>query len=254
MSRYSLVDFNKILEDGIINQISDETVTIINMLAAQVGAPEYIKTPQFKTKSNIGCSNNTNISGRRRKKVQEINDDDWEAMRSFQTTEFEKKEGVEYNLFMIRKYLNMVTTGTVSKLKDDIMEEINTVISTKTESDLNYLCNEIFTIISCNILYSDTYAKLYKDLITDINKFNEILFTNFDRFEDHFNNIEYYDPEVDYNKFCENNKKNEALRSLTTFYVNLMKEGIIDKMEIASIILHLFAILDKMITDQKKMN
>ena len=46
--RYSLEDFQQILETAPLEPLSDSTIEIINLLATQVGAPEYIKTPLFK--------------------------------------------------------------------------------------------------------------------------------------------------------------------------------------------------------------
>ncbi len=252
---YSLADFNAILKNCVISELPEETINIINALSAQVGAPEYIKTPQFRNKV-IGSSNSnsTNNGIRRRKKNFEVHDDEWESIRTFQTTELKKKEGIECNLFTVRKYLNMITFNTYDKLKGEILTEINVVKSTKTLNDLQYLCTEIFYIISGNILYSDIYAKLYKDLIQDFDIFKEILMENFSTLEERFNNVEYYEPEEDYDKFCENNKKNEKLRAICTFYVNLMKEEIIDKLLIKQTILQLFNILNNMISDGTKKN
>ena len=112
----------------------------------------------------------------------------------------------------------------------------------------------LFNIVSSNILYSDIYAKLYNDLIAKFSIFKEILMENFIKLEDKFNNIEYIDPGKDYDKFCENNKKNELLRSICVFYVNLMKEGTIGTAAIANIILNLFTILNKIIVTNTKKN
>ena len=65
MSRYNLLDFNNILETTELWPLSDETISIINSLVSQVGAPEYVKTPQFKNK-NINININQGI--RRQKK------------------------------------------------------------------------------------------------------------------------------------------------------------------------------------------
>jgi len=250
MIRYSLDDFNNLLDNGVIDELPEETINMINALAAQVGAPEYIKTPQFRNK--IISSGNNVI--RRKKKNYEVNDEEWESIRSFQTTEIKKGEGIEGNLFTVRKYLNMITLNTYDKLKEQILTEINLVKSTKTLNDLQFLCTKIFNIVSNNILYSDIYAKLYKDFIQEFDIFKEILMENFNTFEDSFNTIEYYDPEKDYDKFCENNKKNEGLRAVCTFYVNLMKEDIIDMHLIIKAVLKLFDILHDMISIGTKKN
>ena len=73
----------------------------------------------------------------------------------------------------------MITINTYGKLKESIIKEINTINLEKTQNDLLYLCDQIFDIVSSNILYSDIYAKLYKDLINEFSIFNDILIKNF---------------------------------------------------------------------------
>uniref|UniRef100_A0A6C0AZR1 MIF4G domain-containing protein n=1 Tax=viral metagenome TaxID=1070528 RepID=A0A6C0AZR1_9ZZZZ len=248
MTRYTIDDFNKVLEEGLINDLPDETIKIINILANQVGSPEYIKTPQFKNK----IQQQSNI--RRRKKNLDFNDESWDTIRTFKTTEFEKKEGIDKKIQLIRKYFNMITYNTYSKLKDTILTEINTINQTDTQENFIIIINEIFKIASMNILYSDIYAKLYKELINNNSYFKDILLENLKNFEDTFNTINFCDPEKDYNKFCENNKNNEARRALCSFYINLMKEEIIEKNIISNCILNLFKRLDNYISDKNKIN
>jgi len=54
-----------------------------------------------------------------------------------------------------------------------------------------------------------------------------------------FDNIEYIEPNVDYNKFCKINKDNEKRKSLSAFFVNLMKNNIISKNKIIDILRNL---------------
>ena len=257
MARFSLNYFTDLIENGMVNNLPEETINIINLLASQVGAPEYIKTPQFKQRNGQHVqrgSIDTSGSIRRRKKHLEVDDTEWESIRTFQATELKKKDGIDANLQTIRGFLNMFTQNTYDTLKSNIIDEINIVNTTKTPNDLSYLCNELFNIVCSNILYSDVYAKLYKDLINDNSIFNDILMTNFKKLEEKFNTIEYCEPEENYDKFCENNKKNETLRSMCTFYVNLMKEKIIDIDVMSKIISNLFKTLDIMISDGAKKN
>ena len=58
---------------------------------------------------------------------------------------------------------------------------------------------------------------------------------NLTRFTDLFNNIEYVEPNENYDKFCEINKINEKRKSLASFYLNLMLNGIISKSQIITI-------------------
>jgi hypothetical protein len=248
--RYSLEDFHKILETAQLEQLSDSTIEIINMLATHVGAPEYIKTPQFKAKVLQTAGN----SVRRKKKIMDVNDDDWETIRTFQTTEFQKKEGLEINVHKIRKFLNMLTEKTYDKLSIAIIEELRVVNSNKTENDMTVLCEQIYNIVAGNILYSNIYAKLYNDLIANFPIFNQILLKNIARIEERINSIEYIDAASNYDKFCENNKKNEYFRASVAFYANLMKENVIEEKTIYDIILMLFSTLNHFIEKTTKKN
>ena len=249
MIRYSLDDFYQILNNSVVDELPEETISIINSLTSEVGAPEYIKTPQFRNKT-IMQSN----SIRRKKKNFQTNDEEWDSIRSFQTTEIKKGQGIEANLFTLRKYLNMITLNTYDKLKGEIIKEISDVKLNKTPNDLLFLSSEIFKIMSGNILYSDIYSKMYRDLIQEFDIFKEVLMENLSQYEEQFSNIKYFEPDEDYDSFCENNKKNETLRALSSFYVNLMKENIIDKEYIEKAIFKLFEILNSMINLNTKKN
>ena len=248
--RYSLEDFQQILETAPLEPLSDSTIEIINLLATQVGAPEYIKTPQFKGK----VLQTSGSSIRRKKKILDVNDDDWETIRTFQTTEFQKKEGLEINIHKIRKFLNMLTEKTYDKLSTAIIEELQTVNLNKTENDMTVLCEQIYDIIASNILYSNIYAKLYNKLITKFPVFNQILLKNIAKIEERINSIEYIDAALNYDKFCENNKRNECFRASIAFYTNLMKENVIEEKIINDIILMLFSTLNKFIQETTKKN
>jgi len=248
--RFTLEDFHHILETTNLDQLSDSTIEVINMLATHVGAPEYIKTPQFKQKATQNSGN----SIRRRKKFQDVNDDDWETIRTFQTTAFQKKEGLDVNIHRIRKFLNMLTEKTYDKLAAAIITEVQSVISTKTENDVYVLCEQIYDIVAGNILYSNIYAKLYKDLIANVSTFKDVLLKRIDAIEERINSIEYIDPDVNYDKFCENNKKNEKLRATGAFYANLMKEKVIEEKIIYEIIITLFSSINKFIQENTKKN
>tara|TARA_B100001093_G_scaffold503105_1_gene557014 strand:- start:3728 stop:4678 length:951 start_codon:yes stop_codon:yes gene_type:complete len=251
MLRYTLSDFTKILENGVSNKLSEETIEIINLLSKQVGSSEYIRTPEFRNNKLINNSYN-NI--KRKKKPLDNVDTCWESIRNFQTTELKKEEGIENTVHIIRKYLNMITINTYNSLSENIILEIDKAKLLYTNDDIDYLCNKIFTIVTSNILYSDIYSKLYKDLIKKYSIFNNILQENFLKFEEVLNNIEYYDPENNYDKFCENNKKNENTRALCSFYVNLMKYDIINEIDIANYIFTMFKILEDMIYLNDKKN
>ena len=65
---------------------------------------------------------------------------------------------------------------------------------------------------------------------------NTIFKDNLIMFRAIFETIEYCSSDEDYDKFCDNNKKNEKRRATAMFYVNLMKLGVVSCDEITSII------------------
>ena len=146
----------------------------------------------------------------------------------------------------IRSKLNKITDCTYEKLLPEIVVIIDNEISLTDnhEQNMQIICNEIFDIASSNKFYSCLYARLYNDLLTKYSILGKIVTHNFSMFIDIFNNIEYVSPEEDYNKFCDNNKKNERRRALSVFFINLMKLRIIKEDDIIVIIEILFKSLN----------
>lgn len=258
--RYTVDDFQNIMFGGIQFELPKETIELITTIANQVGATDYIKTPQFpKRQLNANGINGTGkIShghgshlNNKRGKNKEINDDDWDAIRNFQATEIKKsREGVELSIDNIRKNLNKITTKTYDRMVVEILAEIEKI--SDSESDLCKVGDFIFATASSNIVFSSLYAKLYKELMNRYSTFKNVFRINFDKITETFTAIEYYDPNENYDKFCENNIKNSNRRAMCMFYVNLMKEDIISKNEIFTIIKNLFAYFNSQITQANK--
>lgn len=255
--QYTKDDFNKILNAGFSYNLDAETMKIIQSIADQVGAPEYIRTPKFEKReyNNSGGYNphlgGGSMQGGARKpykeRVQEITDADWESIRQFQATIIAKKQGIEASIDQIRKHLNKMTTKTYDTLKEQIIKEIksitadNNVDSPELLEELNKIGESLFTIASGNSFYSKLYAALYKDLMevfdTNGHTFMEVIFkNNFQKFRSLFDKIDYCSPDKDYDGFCNNTKTNEKRRALSLFYVNLMKLGALEEEQIITII------------------
>lgn len=253
-TRYSIQDFDSIIFEGIHFQLPQETIDIITSIANQVGASDYIKTPQFIKKNNghnnsNNLTNGNNYNQKRKNKNQEIQDEDWDTLRNFQTTEIKKKEGIEANIDNIRKHLNKITEKNYDKMYEQICSEIN-AISDATLSELHKIGESIFNIASGNAFYSKTYAKLYKDLMTNYAFMETIFNDSLSKFSELFTTIEYYNPNTEYDKFCENNKTNDKRRALSTFYVNLMKERVLEKSKIIEIIKNIQTYMNNKLSEE----
>ena len=139
--RYTLEEFNTIMFDGIQLELPKDTIDLITSIANQVGATDYIRTPQFPKRvqpPGVGVGIGACLPGnRRRQKNQEINDEDWDTIRKFQTTEIKKNEGLQACIDEIRKSLNKVTEKTYEKIFTQICSEIDKIIETNVEDISN---------------------------------------------------------------------------------------------------------------------
>ena len=223
--RYSYDMFLKIETNGNIKELDPAIISKINTLANRVGAPNYQKTPVFKRRNY-------------KKKCENVLNEDWESIRNFKHTVLNKnKNGIESKMDQIQSYLNKLTDGNYGEIYNCIIIIIKDII------DENYLYLEkigesIFNIGSLNKFWSSLYARLYKDLIDVYPIMQQICLTNFNSFESLFNNINYINPDDNYNLFCEYNKQNEKRRALCNFFIHCANLKIIDKKDIQQIIIN----------------
>lgn len=251
---YSLKDFLDINFDGFNYSLPDEIVQTISGLSLEVGSPSYIKTPVFRKRENhlktysnktsieqgLGLGNSSNLpSFRKKKNIGILNEEDWNALRSFQTTKIDKKVGIESKIDIIRSYLNKMTDKNYIEIKNNIFEFLHELAVSNSDSnsdEISRITSIIFEIASTNRFYSKIYADFYAELIGQYESMRSIVTESFDNFLELFHHIEYVDSSVDYDKFCRINKDNEKRKALSTFFINLMINKIISKDKILDII------------------
>jgi hypothetical protein len=242
---YTRNDYERIKKEGFVYSLPPETLAAIKKIAANVGAPEYIKTPHFDKRPH-----------KPRIQIKEVTDAEWDSIRNFKTTIMEKRKGVELSIDKIRKHLNKMTTKTYDTLLAQITAEIDLLTTADAEllPELNKIGDAIFEIASGNRFYSSMYAALYKELMSKY-AFMETILTNKLESDIHiFNDFEYCSPDKDYDKFCNNNKTNEKRRALGLFYVNLMLQKIIPQEKIIALINELQVSLADYITKENNVN
>jgi len=262
--RYTLNDINNIIFQGFDYKIPNETLEIISVLAMQVGSPDYVKTPIFKkreiplTREATNNSNNikeNNVKKRKGNKAIEIvNDGDWNSIKSFQPTKIEAKTGSDSDMDLIRVYINKITEKNYIDMCNKIVDIVEKLKTSNSTTELNKISANIFDIASSNRYYSKIYAELYSELSSKFNFMKLAYEENLTRFTDLFNNIEYVDPNENYDRFCEINKINEKRKSLASFYLNLMLNGIISKTQIIKITRNLLDNIYKFISIDNKKN
>ena len=254
-------DYERIKKEGFSYTLPDETLKTIKTISANVGAPEYIKTPHFDKRQQMHKPNhNHGHIQQHRIPPREISATEWDALRSFKATTFEKKKGVELSIDKIRKHLNKLTDKTYEKITVQIIAEIELILAVKNEIanaqelsdaqaqevvsaatkemllELNRIGDALFEIASGNSFYSKMYATLYNELTAKYDFMQTILATKLATDISVLSDFAYCDPNKDYDQFCRNNKSNEKRRALSLFYVNLMLLKIIPAEKIVEMI------------------
>jgi hypothetical protein len=258
--KYNLQDFMNISFNGFDFVIPEDTMKLISSLSMEVGSPTYIKTPIFQKKeqsrenvftngssgihTNFNSSNSLfkpfNNKRRRGNKNMEINSEDWETLRTFQVTKIEHKTGVDGQIDQIRALLNKLTDKTFKDICEKIKQTINEFIEDGLiDEDFTKIGTSIFELASTNKFYSKIYADLYADLIQTHDFLKPIFDKNYESYLELFKTIEYVDPDVNYDRFCEINKINEKRKAISMFFVNLSTNNIVTKTSIAHILRNL---------------
>jgi hypothetical protein len=197
-------------------------------------------------------------NGRKNKNFQkrETIDESWETAKPFKVTNIEKKEGIDKLINDIRAALNKISNKNYETQRDSIFEQIDKIISDDSSDEDEYkinnnnadsitIANAIFDIASTNKFYSELYATLYKELSNNYVIFQYNIHQIIEQYKDNISSIQFVDPNVDYDKFCDNNKLNDKRKALTTFIVNLMKQDVLEQTQIISIIQYLLDIVFK---------
>jgi hypothetical protein len=289
--RYDLPDYAAFMNMGFELKLPDDVLKSVSDLADLVGAATYIKTPVFPVRAGsefrstgggdtaaaasagyhiAGSSANTFQSrfghdaggsghsimrssgtSSSSSRSQQIPNNEWETILSFQKTELKKKEGIELGIDNIRSYLNKLTDKTYATMFSNILKEITELFTASTDDTseehntvavMNRVALSIFNTASSNAFYSEIYARLFRDLMaqdtatgTPYAVFRELFERNLASFMSLFETIEYCDPKKNYDKFCDINKANEKRKAMSLFIVNLMKNGIVEKTQVLAL-------------------
>jgi len=229
---YSLAQILQIADSDNTFELSQDVIDKIDNLSNKVGAPTYNRTPVFNR------SKDENKQKKKKVKNIEINDSDWEAIRNFQVTQRDQKEGVDKIINDIRGDFNKLSDKNYDKLIVSIKEMFENLIKHKdfNEEHKETVAKLIFDIATTNKFYSKLYARLYKELTVDYHFIKTEFEDKFSSFISLFKDINYVNPDDDYNLFCKINKENESRRALSLFIVNMVKMNVLSNDYLVTII------------------
>lgn len=252
--RYTLTEIENISYNGFNYIIPSGTMEIISSLAMKVGSPAYIKTPNFqKREQSVTASSSSSV---RKRKPKELSNTEWESINSKSTASvLVQKEGIDAHINQIRVCLNKLSESTYNDILRQINDILNTLVTENIdETDFYKIGNAIFEIASNNKFFSKLYANIYTELMRTFRQLNDIFSKNYDSYLSLFKNIEYVDPDTDYNQFCVNNITNEKRKAVSAFFVNLTINGIIPIENMMDILKELFANMLTMMVQTNKTN
>lgn len=130
-----------------------------------------------------------------------------------------KKEDIS----QIFKLLNKITDKNYEKLKTELFSIIDKIDVTE---EIKKITELIFKIASSNIYYSVIFAKLYTELISKKNEFYLVFQEHFDIHTSDIDKLNYVDPNVNYDEYCNYIKRVEHIKSSLLFFINLMKTNV----------------------------
>ena len=246
-NKYNLKQITDISNSGFYYEMPEDIFDIINYLCVQVGSSTMKSRIFVKNNQSISVNDNSNEFNssycptknrkKRGNKGMEISNDDWESIRTFQTTTIEQNIGIENDINALRLYLNKLTDKTFLDMREKIIEKINTICKNSTDKeDEIKVGTMLYEICSTNKFYSKIFADLFAELALTYSWLNIIFKRNYADVMNQYNNIQYIDSEKDYDGFCEMNKNNDKRRAITTFYYNLALNGFIVKSGIVNIL------------------
>ena len=152
-----------------------------------------------------------------------------------------KEEGIEKWIQEIRVCLNKLSSKNYDSQKSQIMACLDKCIQFENQSEelrdenIKKMVFAIFQTASTNKFYASVYAKLYKELIDILPLCKEILLTHVANYTNSIKDIQYVDPESNYEQYCLNNKTNDARKATCVFFVCLMKEKVLPVLRVLNI-------------------
>ena len=111
--------------------------------------------------------------------------------------------------------------------------------NTEDENDkVDFTCVtiKIYDVVSIQSYNVVLYGNLYKILVNIHPEFKTLCLKEYNNYMEQFQNIKSINADKDYEGFCKLNTKNERIRSISKFYIELLKHDILSVKEITDLI------------------
>tara|TARA_B100000073_G_scaffold348126_1_gene365211 strand:- start:869 stop:1759 length:891 start_codon:yes stop_codon:yes gene_type:complete len=173
------------------------------------------------------------------------------------TKKISNDDGLGGKLNEIRLNLNKISDKSFDSIYDKINNSLEVIIQINRENNndiIDKISKCIFDIASQNKFYSKLYAKLYSNLLQKYPILENYCISNFNSYMSLFENIDYCNPDEDYEKYCEINKINNKRKSISSFFVNLVIFNVITKEALSNVLNNLISKFYEMVNQENMTN
>ena len=211
---------------------------------------EYSKRSHYSKKIN----NSTNTS---------TSTQNWEDVRTvFKPTTIEKsrEEGIEKWMQDIRISINKISAKNYDIQINNIMESLKKCVEMEGQDEaqrnnnLKIIANFIFTIASTTKFYAELYAGLYEELIKSYSVFQEILQSFLSTYTSSIKDIQYKDPDTNYEEYCNYVKQNDVRKATALFIISLVKRKVIPVIRLLNIMVAFQELTKQYIDEENRVN
>jgi len=244
MRTFRLEQYQAIQTAAFSYTLPEMVIQSINQLSKELGLLQSVSIPNSKYNHEYGFESSAKFRRHQRPDSKAVTDavaQTWEKAKPFKITIMDKKEGIDKRINDIRICLNKISQKNYDAQKESIIQYIEEIREDIEDDELllssqQRIATVIFEIASMNKFYSVLYAVLYKELTDQFSLFQEIPTMFIEEYLKHIHLIVYADPNIDYDKYCLNNKENDKRKAMSVFIVNLMKNGIFTEDAVLDII------------------
>ena len=255
--RYTLDDCQRIMAGEKEADLPAHALSLIQELAALVGAPTYVRTPVFTRDTNRSGSSGGGFAvgggtgGRRRgNRGKQVSDEDWEAMRTFESTTRVVKEGAALFLDQVRKSVNKISDSNYSSQLADVLQQFAVAEDEYEDSVLKEGVDLVLKTASTKLFYVGLYARLVSDLYRTLpDHFSEKVDALLPAFSASLETIRTCDPNEEYDLFCVINEENERRRALGALMVALASRDVYEADSVEAVIDNLQDKIEEAITE-----
>jgi len=262
MQKFTLQQVNAIMFAGFPYKIPDDTINMFNYFTEHVGSTAFINDNIFHKREHIDEGSSTGSDGyksvdkrkRRGNKNMEMSGEDWDTIRSFQATKIEQKTGLNAAIDKLRLAMSKLSKEKYVINRDQIMSALNEIMEIQPNVEIltNTVGNLLFDMTITNKTLLKLYTDLYTELIGTYSWLKTLIDQRFSSYMDLFKDMQYFDPDKNYDKFCDMNVINEKRKMTSQFFVWLSLNGVIPRLSVYELLITLLRMMAEYINQADK--